>query len=75
MKLSCILDTCPKDKQFVNMFHCSVCKQNVLGGWNQPETGCVSCNHPEAIHKPDYERWQNMKACGAEVLAITMTRG
>ena len=73
MRLDCILDTCPKDKKFVNHIKCCQCKLNPLGD-NQPEFACQECNHPEALHKPNYERWQNLKSCGAEVLAITMTR-
>ena len=73
MKLTCIIDTCPTDQQFVNHLKCSRCQYNSLGG-NQPEFGCQECNHPRAIHQPNYERWQNMKVCGAEILAVRMTR-
>jgi len=73
MKLDCILDTCPKDEKFVNHIKCSRCELNPLGD-KQPEIGCQECTHPQARHQPDYQRWQDMKACGAEVLSITMTR-
>jgi len=74
MKLDCILDNCPKDNKFVNHIKCCRCELNPLGD-NQPGVGCQECNHAKAIHKPDYERWENMKACGTEILAVTMTRG
>lgn len=73
MKLDCILDTCPKNKKFVNHLNCITCKYNPLGE-EQPEFACQECNHPEAEHKPDLQRWQNMKLCGAEALSVVMTR-
>lgn len=74
MRLTCILDTCPIDQQFVNYLKCCRCKLNPLGE-EELEIGCVECNHPGAEHKPNHERWESMKKCGAEVLAIRMTRG
>jgi len=73
MRLDCILDICPKDKQFVNHIKCCRCDLNPLSD-NQPEFAKQECNHPEATHKPDYERWQNMKACGVEPLRMMVTR-
>ncbi len=73
MELDCILDTCPKSRQMVNHINCCQCDLNPLGN-RQPKFAHQECSHPGAIHEPDYERWDNMKACGAEVLAVTMRK-
>ena len=73
VKLTCILDTCPKDSEFVNHLKCNRCDYNKLG--EQPEFGSQQCTHPEAEHKPNHQRWQDMKACGPGILAVRMTRG
>jgi hypothetical protein len=73
MRLECILDTCPKDGKFVNHLKCPRCVHNPLGE-DQPEFAWQECNHPKAEHKPDHERWQNMKACGIDALTIMVTR-
>ena len=73
MILDCILDTCPKDGQFVNHLKCCKCDYNPLGD-GQPQFGRQLCDHPQARHEPDHERWEAMKSCGAATLAVTLVR-
>lgn len=57
IQLSCILDLCPKDHNFVDYRKCVKCK--FFKG--QKVIGTVLCNHQKAKHNPNKERWQTLK--------------
>ena len=59
--LTCILDTCPRDGQYVNHLKCRCCGHNLLGDRQPDGAGSQECQHPNAKHAPDYERWQAMR--------------
>ena len=73
MELTCIHDTCPKDKQFVNHLKCRKCELNPMGE-QQPQFARQECLHIEARHEPNPENWQHLKSLGSEVLSVMLVR-
>lgn len=72
-ELSCIQDTCPKTKDYVNHITCYKCEYNPWGNL-QPSIGVQLCKHPKAKSDPNLERWKTLKTMGG-VFALTMTMG